>query len=48
MATVDVALEEVRPYLMADGGNVTVVAVENGVVYLRLEVRLPTALVVAT
>ena len=39
VGTADAALEEVRPYLMADGGNVTVVAVEAGVVYLRLEVR---------
>lgn len=39
VATVDHALEEVRPYLMADGGNVTVVSVDSGVVYLRLEVR---------
>lgn len=35
---VDKALEEVRPYLMADGGNVTTVNVQDGMVYLRLEV----------
>ena len=35
--TVDRALEEVRPYLMADGGNVTVVDVRQGMVFLRLE-----------
>lgn len=34
---VDKALEEVRPYLMADGGNVTTVNVQDGMVYLRLE-----------
>ena len=38
--TVDHALEEVRPYLMADGGNVTVVDVRDGMVFLRLEVCL--------
>lgn len=37
--SVDAALEEVRPYLIADGGNVTVAAVEAGVVMLQLEVR---------
>jgi Fe-S cluster biogenesis protein NfuA len=31
------ALEEVRPYLQADGGDVEVVGVEGGVVSLRLE-----------
>ena len=39
--SVDHALEEVRPYLMADGGNVTVVDVQHGIVFLRLEVRTP-------
>eukprot|EP00475_Leptophrys_vorax_P019768 TRINITY_DN27098_c1_g1_i1.p3 TRINITY_DN27098_c1_g1~~TRINITY_DN27098_c1_g1_i1.p3 ORF type:complete len:267 (-),score=31.55 TRINITY_DN27098_c1_g1_i1:57-782(-) len=34
---VDAALEVVRPYLIADGGNVQVVAVEDGVVSVRLE-----------
>ncbi len=29
---------QVRPYLEADGGDVEVVEVENGVVYLRLQV----------
>ena len=38
MATVDTALDDVRPYLMADGGNVTVVEVAEGIVRLRLEV----------
>jgi len=37
--TVDDALEEVRPYLIADGGNVEVVAVDSstGVVTLELQ-----------
>lgn len=41
--SVDAALEEVRPYLIADGGNVTVAAVEAGVVMLQLEVRFAFA-----
>ena len=35
--TVDKALDEVRPYLQADGGDVEVVEVENGRVLLRLQ-----------
>ena len=34
---VDRALDEVRPYLIADGGNVEVVEVEDGIVKLRLQ-----------
>lgn len=34
---VDHALDDVRPYLIADGGNVEVVAVENGRVFLQLQ-----------
>ncbi|KAG2450669.1 hypothetical protein HYH02_004509 [Chlamydomonas schloesseri] len=34
---VTAALDEIRPYLEADGGDVEVVEVENGVVYLRLQ-----------
>jgi len=34
---VDKALEEVRPYLIADGGNVEVVNVDDGRISLRLE-----------
>lgn len=37
IANVDAALEEVRPYLIADGGNVEVADVKNGVVMLRLQ-----------
>ena len=36
--TVNAALDEVRPYLIADGGNVEVASVEEGVVFLRLQV----------
>ncbi|RAL42054.1 hypothetical protein DM860_011837 [Cuscuta australis] len=34
---VDKVLDDVRPYLIADGGNVDVVAVEDGVVSLQLQ-----------
>ncbi|KAL3531551.1 hypothetical protein ACH5RR_010873 [Cinchona calisaya] len=34
---VDLVLEDVRPYLIADGGNVDVVSVDNGVVSLQLQ-----------
>jgi Fe-S cluster biogenesis protein NfuA len=34
---VQAALEEVRPYLATHGGNVELLGVENGVVYLRLQ-----------
>lgn len=34
---VDAALDDVRPYLIADGGNVDVVAVEDGRVFLQLQ-----------
>ncbi|KAL3827748.1 hypothetical protein ACJIZ3_016550 [Penstemon smallii] len=34
---VDKVLDNVRPYLIADGGNVDVVSVENGVVSLQLQ-----------
>lgn len=37
MENVDKVLDEVRPYLIADGGNVEVVSVEDGVVSLRLQ-----------
>lgn len=33
------ACPQVRPYLMADGGDVEVVDVENGYIFLRLQVR---------
>ncbi|PKI44482.1 hypothetical protein CRG98_035117, partial [Punica granatum] len=34
---VDLVLEDVRPYLIADGGNVDVVSVEDGIVSLQLQ-----------
>ena len=34
---VDTVLEEVRPYLIADGGNVEVVGLKDGVISLRLQ-----------
>ncbi|KAL6525883.1 NifU-like protein 1, chloroplastic [Orobanche minor] len=34
---VDKVLDNVRPYLVSDGGNVDVVSVENGVVSLKLQ-----------
>lgn len=34
---VDTVLEEVRPYLIADGGNVDVVGLKDGVISLRLQ-----------
>ncbi|KVH94532.1 NIF system FeS cluster assembly, NifU, C-terminal, partial [Cynara cardunculus var. scolymus] len=34
---VDTVLDDVRPYLIADGGNVDVVSVEDGVVSLKLQ-----------
>ena len=36
MENVDKALDEVRPYLITDGGNVEVVSIENGIVVVRL------------
>ncbi|CAL8472276.1 g11818 [Coccomyxa elongata] len=35
--SVNAALDEVRPYLIADGGNVEVASISDGVVYLRLQ-----------
>lgn len=34
---VDLVLEDVRPFLISDGGNVDVVSVEDGVVFLKLQ-----------
>jgi NFU1 iron-sulfur cluster scaffold homolog, mitochondrial len=34
---VDCVLDDVRPYLIADGGDVTVASVEDGVISLKLE-----------
>ncbi len=40
--SVDKVLDEVRPILIADGGNVEVVSADDGVVRLRLQVWLPS------
>ncbi|XP_060217563.1 nifU-like protein 1, chloroplastic [Lycium barbarum] len=37
LENVDMVLEDVRPYLISDGGNVDVVSVEDGVVLLQLQ-----------
>lgn len=37
---VDLVLEDIRPYLISDGGNVDVVSVEDGVISLKLQGRL--------
>ncbi|KAM7274648.1 hypothetical protein ACFE04_016514 [Oxalis oulophora] len=34
---VDLVLDDVRPYLIADGGNIDVVSVEDGVISLKLQ-----------
>ncbi len=34
---VEQAIEKIRPMLMADGGNVELVEIENGVVKVRLQ-----------
>jgi NifU-like domain len=34
---VDRVLDDVRPYLISDGGNVDVVSVEDGVISLQLQ-----------
>ncbi|MEM1426428.1 MAG: NifU family protein [Cyanobacteria bacterium P01_H01_bin.130] len=34
---VETVLEELRPYLMADGGNVSLVEIDGPIVKLRLE-----------
>ncbi|KAJ1412544.1 NIF system FeS cluster assembly, NifU, C-terminal [Sesbania bispinosa] len=37
VSNVDLVLDDVRPYLISDGGNVDVVSVEDGVISLRLQ-----------
>ncbi len=34
---VEKALQEIRPYLIADGGNISLVAIEDSVVKVRFE-----------
>lgn len=35
--TVEKALEEIRPFLLADGGDISLVSIEENVVKVRLE-----------
>ncbi|KAH9626860.1 hypothetical protein KSS87_002260 [Heliosperma pusillum] len=37
LKNVDLVLEEVRPYLISDGGNVDVVSVQHGIISLQLQ-----------
>ncbi|KAJ7973100.1 nifU-like protein 1, chloroplastic [Quillaja saponaria] len=37
VSNVDLVLEDVRPYLISDGGNVDVVSIEDGVISLKLQ-----------
>ena len=34
---VEIALEEIRPFLLTDGGNISLVGIEDDVVKVRLE-----------
>ncbi len=34
---VRISLEKIRPYLLKDGGDLNLIKIENGCVYLRLE-----------
>ncbi len=34
---VEAALEEIRPYLITDGGNITLIEVKDNIVKVRLE-----------
>ncbi|MFA5297239.1 MAG: NifU family protein [Lutibacter sp.] len=34
---VENALQEIRPYLQADGGNISLVKISNNIVYVQLE-----------
>lgn len=34
---VEQALEEIRPFLLSDGGNISLVDIENNIVQVRLE-----------
>jgi Fe-S cluster biogenesis protein NfuA len=36
-AIVEKALEEIRPFLISDGGNISLVSIEDDVVKVRLE-----------
>jgi len=34
---IEKALEEIRPYLLTDGGNITLISVENNIVEIQFE-----------
>jgi Fe-S cluster biogenesis protein NfuA len=34
---IEIALEEIRPFLMSDGGNISLVSIDNNVVKVQLE-----------
>ena len=36
-ATVEKALEEIRPFLISDGGNISLVSIEDNIVKVKLE-----------
>lgn len=36
-ATVERALEEIRPFLISDGGNISLVSIEENIVKVKLE-----------
>jgi Fe-S cluster biogenesis protein NfuA len=36
-ATVEKALEEIRPFLISDGGNISLVSIEDTIVKVKLE-----------
>lgn len=36
-ATVERALEEIRPFLISDGGNISLVSIEDNIVTVKLE-----------
>lgn len=35
--TVELALEEIRPFLISDGGNISLISIEDNVVKVKLE-----------
>lgn len=37
LTNVEKALEEIRPYLLSDGGNIKLVSIENKIVKVQLE-----------
>ncbi|MDO6736579.1 NifU family protein [Wenyingzhuangia sp. 2_MG-2023] len=34
---VEIALEEIRPFLLADGGNISLITIEDNIVKVKLE-----------